>query len=213
MFFYFFCVQNNARQLSLSSTRSAAEFVKPPIQIFGIEGRYAHAVYSAAAKSKQLETVESELKNLESMMKKSERLSDFIVNPTMNKTKKQSGLTQLLKDQKFSDLTINLLSAMAENNRLGYINSVANAFSKIMSAARGEIICSVTSAKPLDASHMKELQTALDSFLKKGETLKLETKVDPSLIGGLVVDLGDKHIDMSISKKIRNITNAMKQSL
>ncbi|KXJ26168.1 ATP synthase subunit O, mitochondrial [Exaiptasia diaphana] len=183
---------SHARQFGVTSV-ARSQLIKPPIHLFGIEGRYAHAVYSAAAKQKQLDKVEAELDSVDKLIKGNAKLSDFFMNPSTNKKQKQA--------------------TMAENNRLKLISSVNSSFGKLMSATRGEVRCSVTTAKELDSANLKDLQSALKSFLKTGETLKLETSVDTSLIGGMVVSFGDKHIDMSIAKKVKDITNAMKESL
>ncbi|CAH3152562.1 unnamed protein product [Porites lobata] len=202
-----------ARTLSVSSARCAELPAKPPIQVFGIEGRYAHAMYSAAAKQNTLEKVESELSKVDELIRSNEKLAEYLANPTLDKYKKQSLLTDVLKSQKYSDLTVNLFGTLAENNRLRLANNVVSAFGKLMSAARGEVLCSVTTAKELDTSQMKELQAALKGFTQKNETLKLETKVDPTVIGGMIIEIGDKHIDMSMATKIKNITNALRASV
>ena len=67
--------------------------------------------------------------------------------------------------------------AIADNGRFNKLNSVIGAFEKLMSAHRGEVLCVVTTAKPLEASHMKELETSLKAFMKKGENIQIETKV------------------------------------
>ena len=64
--------------------------LQPPIQVFGIEGRYAHAIYSAASKEKKLEKVEAELGQVDQLIKNTSKLSEFILNPTLDKQKKQS---------------------------------------------------------------------------------------------------------------------------
>ncbi|XP_046848731.1 ATP synthase subunit O, mitochondrial-like [Xenia sp. Carnegie-2017] len=200
--------------LRLFSTNVAkTSQVKAPVKVFGIEGRYAHALYSAASKSKQLEKVEGELVKIEGLLKTDPKLSAFLKDPTLNKIKKQSALQDAFKKLKFSDLTINLFGALAENNRLSLSSNVLKAYMQIMSAHRKEVPCVVTTAKPLDASNMRELQQSLKSFVKPDETLKIETKIDPAIIGGMIVNIADKYVDMSISTKIKKITTAMEASL
>ena len=63
--------------------------LQPPIQVFGIEGRYAHAMYSAAAKHKNLEQVESELSKVDELIRTNDKLSEYLANPTLDKYKKQ----------------------------------------------------------------------------------------------------------------------------
>lgn len=202
-----------ARNLSVSSARCAELAAKPPIQVFGVEGRYAHALYSAAAKQKHLEKVESELLNVDELIRTNEKLSEYLENPTLNKYKKQSLLTDVLKSQKYTDLTVNLMAILAENNRLPLVHNVVSAFGKLMSAARGEVLCSITTAKELDSSQIKELQAALKGFVQKNETLKVQTNIDPSVIGGMIVEIGDKRIDMSMATKIKNITRSLRESV
>jgi F-type H+-transporting ATPase subunit O len=82
-----------------------------------------------------------------------------------------------------------------------------------MSAHKGEIEAKVTTAKSLDARELKDLQAVLQTFVKSGNTLKLETKVDPTLIGGMVVELGDRYIDLSISSRLRTYESIVKETL
>ncbi|MPC43712.1 ATP synthase subunit O, mitochondrial [Portunus trituberculatus] len=82
-----------------------------------------------------------------------------------------------------------------------------------MAAVRGEVICEVTTAKPLDAPAMKELEATLKAFTKSGETIKVTTKVDPSIIGGMLVSIGDKYIDMSMASKINRYTALLQEAV
>jgi F-type H+-transporting ATPase subunit O len=102
---------------------------------------------------------------------------------------------------------------LAENGRLGRLQGIAKSFGEIMSAHRGEVSATVTTAKPLEAQQLKELTSVLQAFLKKGNSLQLETKVNPSLIGGMVVVLGDRYIDLSISSKLNTFSNIVKETL
>jgi F-type H+-transporting ATPase subunit O len=102
---------------------------------------------------------------------------------------------------------------LADNGRLGRLRGIANQFATIMSAHRGEIAARVTTAKPLDSAQLKELQTVLQTFVKKGHSLKIETRVDAGLIGGLVVELGDRYVDLSISSKLKVYDQIVKETL
>lgn len=82
-----------------------------------------------------------------------------------------------MKKQGLSDISVNTLSAMAENGRLPKLNAVLSSFQTLMSAHRGEVSCTVTTAKELDSKSLEELKTALQGFLQKGQTLQLETQV------------------------------------
>jgi F-type H+-transporting ATPase subunit O len=102
---------------------------------------------------------------------------------------------------------------LAENSRLGRLQNISKAFLLIMNAHKGEVKAKVRTAKPMDAAQLKELKTVLSSFLKAGSTLQLETEVDPSLIGGLVVELADRYVDLSISSKLKKYSDIVKETV
>jgi len=196
-----------------TSSGARSKLIQPPVHVFGVEGRYAHALYSAATKEKKLDIVEKDIKDLRATLKTDVRLAEFMANPTIKRNEKRETLAAAFKKKNYSNITVNLFASLADNGRLNKLNAVFGAFDKMMSAHRGEVICTVTTAKPLDQAYLKELTTALEAFLKQGEKLQLETKVDPSLIGGMVVNIGDKYVDMSTATKIKAYTNVIKQAV
>ncbi|EDM10746.1 ATP synthase, H+ transporting, mitochondrial F1 complex, O subunit, isoform CRA_e [Rattus norvegicus] len=82
-----------------------------------------------------------------------------------------------------------------------------------MSVHRGEVPCTVTTAFPLDEAVLSELKTVLNSFLSKGQILNLEVKTDPSIMGGMIVRIGEKYVDMSAKSKIQKLSKAMRDLL
>lgn len=135
--------------------------MKPPVQVFGIEGRYACALYSAASKQKSLDAVEKDLTSLQASMKKDEKLRDLLINPTLKRSLKAVALREAAQKVNYNPATGFFLEQLAENGRLNKIDQIINAFKLIMSAHRGEVICEVTTAKPLEASQRKELESQL----------------------------------------------------
>merc|ERR1711963_473639 len=196
------------RQFSSSAVR--AKLVQPPIQVFGTEGRYATALYSAASKQGQLDKVEKELSALQAELAKDASLVEYLTDPSQGRTQKKAAVE---KQMKFSELTVNLFSALAENGRVNKTLGVLGAFEKIMAAHRGEVNANVVTAKPLTATEMSELKSVLNGFLSKGESLLLTTEVDPSIIGGMKIQIADKYVDMSMASKIKAYTDLIKQAV
>uniref|UniRef100_A0AAV2MJP4 ATP synthase peripheral stalk subunit OSCP, mitochondrial n=1 Tax=Knipowitschia caucasica TaxID=637954 RepID=A0AAV2MJP4_KNICA len=178
------------RQFSISAARPVSKLVRPPIQVYGVEGRYATALFSAASKQNKLDQVEQELGKVHTMIK-DPQLSSIVMNPHVKRSLKQKTFNDALTKAKCSQITMNLINVLSENRRLTLTGEVITAFGKMMSAHRGEVICSVTTAQPLDEANLAELKVALKGFLKKGETIKLETKSDPAILGGMIVSIGD----------------------
>ena len=107
-----------------------------------------------------------------------------------------------------SDLTKKFLGTLAANGRLSKLGDIVRAFRTIAAAQRGEVTAEVTSAHALTDAQIDQLKTKLTA--REGRTVKLSTKVDPDLLGGLVVTIGSKRIDGSIRTRLNSLAQAMK---
>lgn len=140
---------------------SSTAAVKCPIQLFGLEGRYATALYSAASKLQTLDAVEKELIQVQDAIKKNPRLREVITSPIISRPVLITSLRDFANQSKVSAATANLLCLLAENGRLKKIDNVINSYKTIMAAHRGEVVCEVTTAHPLDAGQRKQLEDVL----------------------------------------------------
>jgi F-type H+-transporting ATPase subunit O len=168
------------RQFSTSAIRH--KLVNPPIKVHGIDGSYAAALYSAASKGNKLDQVEKEMNAFKSLLERDAKLKEFLENPSLQRKVKHDALLKVIQKQKYSDLTTNLFTTLAENGRLTKTGSVLKAFAEIMNAHRGEIVVTVTTAQPLDASSVKDLKAALQGFAQKGQkmaVLLLQSRQSP----------------------------------
>ncbi|VDK18758.1 unnamed protein product [Anisakis simplex] len=106
-----------------------------------------------------------------------------------------------------------ILVLMAENGRLKKLDAVLNTFEAIMHAHRGELFVQITTAAPLTKSQETSLNEALKKFAKAGETLHVTTVINPEIIGGLIVNIGDRYVDMSIASKIKKYELALRAAV
>jgi len=198
--------------LARSFSTPASALVKPPVGLFGVEGRYTTALYSAASKNKKLDAVEKDLRKVSAALENDIKFKEFLYNPLVQKNLKNEILNQTLTGKLgATDLTVNLIQAMVENGRVKYLPAVIKQYIRVMEVSRGELEVTVITAKPLtEEAVKKELEGALKGFTKN--TLKIKMSVDPSIIGGLIVDFGGEHyIDMSIRSKIKLYTDLVQQ--
>ncbi|EPQ04283.1 ATP synthase subunit O, mitochondrial [Myotis brandtii] len=198
------------RRFSTSVARPFAKLVRPPVQVYGVEGRYATALYSAASKQNKLDQVEKELSRVAQLLKEP-KMAASILNPFTKRSVKVKSLNDLTAKEKLSPLTANLINLLAENGRLTSTPAVIAAFSTMMSVHRGEVPCTVTTASALDEATLSELKTVLNSFLAKGQVLQLKVKTDPSIMGGMIVRIGERYVDMSAKTKIQKLSKAMRE--
>ncbi|MBZ3885498.1 ATP synthase subunit O, mitochondrial [Sciurus carolinensis] len=209
-------LSRQVRCFSTSVVRPFTKLVRPPVQIYGIEGRYATALYSAASKQNKLEQVEKELLRVAQLLKEP-KVAASILNPYIKHSVKIKSLNDMTAKERFSPITANLISLLAENGRLDNTQGIISAFSTIMSVHRGEVPCTVTTASPLPEAILSELKTVLKGFLSQGQVLKLEVKTDPAIMGGMIVHIGEIFlsifVDMSAKTKIQKLSRAMRESI
>ncbi|KAJ3179715.1 ATP synthase F0 subcomplex subunit OSCP atp5 [Gaertneriomyces sp. JEL0708] len=207
-------VASRAAVRSYATAPAASQNITAPLSLHGIDGRYATALYTAAAKNGNLDAVESELNRVKDLFTKNEDMKTTLESPLVDKQTKKDALKSLLSG-KYSDVTKNLFDAMAENGRLDHTSKVLTAFEELMAAHRKEVPVTVISTKALDAKTTKQLQSILEKskLVAKGSKLILNNKVDPNILGGLVVDFGDKTIDLSVQSKINKLNRLLTEAI
>ncbi|KAM3461608.1 hypothetical protein MY5147_001407 [Beauveria neobassiana] len=195
---------------------AAANDVKPPVQVFGVDGTYATALYTAAAKSSTLDPTAKALAALGAITDKDPKLNSILAAPTLSAEDKSAIVAELIKQAGGGGATVkNFLETLAENNRLGLLQGVCHKFNQIISASRGEVEMTVTSAQPLDNKTLAKLETAVSKspYVGAGKKLKVTNEVNSDIIGGLVVEVGDRTIDLSVSSRIAKMNKVLTDSL
>jgi F-type H+-transporting ATPase subunit O len=215
---YSLYTMNFGRQMLRQVARgyaTASAKVQPPLALHGIDGRYASALYTAAVKKGTLEAVENDLNRLSEQVAKEPVLQNLLVDPTQNRDVKIAGINKLLSKGKYSETTMNLMNLLAENGRLQETPKIIEAYKALMMAHRGEVLAVVTSAKPLDNGTLKQLRDTLrkSSLVESGKTLKIENKVNPAILGGLLVEVGDKTIDATVSSKVAKYSKLLQEQI
>ncbi len=173
-----------------------------------LAGRYASALFDLASEAGTVTAVESDLDQLRSALRESDELSALIRNPQVSRGQLGQVMGGIATHLKLSPLTGNFLGVLAENRRVGDLPAIIRAFFAIAAAQRGEVAAEVASAHPLTPAQLAELESKLRA--REGRTIKLQSRVDPSLLGGLVVTIGSKRIDSSIRTRLNSLAQAMK---
>jgi len=185
-----------------------------PITMFGTSGRYANAIYAAAAKNKALGDVADDLALLKETLSASPTLHNFCINPSISREVKAKGIVDLLTSAKASTTTKNAMATLAEGGRMGDVYKVIDMYTDLITAAKGEVKAVITSAEPLPADEMSAIKAQLNSFLEPGQTkINLTTTVDASLISGITVEIGDKFLDASVATQLKKLQGLLKDNL
>ncbi len=171
-------------------------------------GRYATALFDLARQQGQLTAVESSLKTVSTAMGESADLAALVKSPLVGRDDAARAIAALVPVLGLDPLTANFLGVLAQNRRLGDLPAIIRAFRDLAARSRGETNAEVVSAHPLDQAQVDALKQQLRH--RVGREVAIDLKVDPSLLGGLVVKIGSQMIDSSIKTRLNTLAHAMK---
>lgn len=169
--------------------------------------RYAKALIDLAEESKALKPIESDLAELDSMLAESADLRAMIASPVISRADQQAVIEALAKKAGFHKLTVNFLKTLAENRRLYALKKMIEAIRLDLGKRRGEMRAEVKVAQDLTAAQRKELEAALSKSV--GADVIVEVKVEPSILGGMIVTMGSHMIDDSVARKLEKLRITM----
>lgn len=175
----------------------------------GIAARYATALFELAKDAGALPALESDVVALTDALAASDDLRAMIASPVVTRADQGAVIAAIAPKMGLGDLTANTLSLMAARRRLFVLPHMLRELLALIAEEKGEMTADVTAATKLTAAQSKKLAETLQA--RVGKTIKLNTTVDESLIGGLIVKLGSIMIDTSVKSKLASLQNAMKE--
>jgi F-type H+-transporting ATPase subunit delta len=176
----------------------------------GVAYRYAQALFDLASEQGQSAAVEEHVRTLRGLIAASPDLKRLLASPVISAEDQVRAIAAVLARMQIDGLAANLVKLAAKNRRAFVVPDMLKAYALLAAKSRGEKVAVVTSAEPLSAAQTAALTEALAA--KAGGTVTLETHVDPSLIGGLVVKLGSQMIDTSVRTRLAALRQAMKEA-
>lgn len=178
--------------------------------VAGVAGRYAAALFDLAREQNALSEVEQDLAKFQQLYDESDDLQRLVRSPVIAADDQGRALGVVLGKAEIGALAKNFFALVARNRRLFAVPDMVRAFRALAARERGEVTAEVQSAHPLTDSQAEALKAALKDSV--GKDVTLQTRVDPSLIGGLIVKLGSRMVDSSIKTKLQSLSLSLKGS-
>lgn len=173
-----------------------------------VAGRYASALFELARDQNVVPAVEADLNTFDSLLTGSADLAAFVRSPVLAADDQVRALDAVLNATGIGGMTRNFLLLVARNRRLFVLQDMIKAFRKIAAQARGEVAAEVTSAVPLTDAQTDALRAQLRSIA--GKEVVVAAKVDPSILGGLIVRIGSRMVDSSLKTKLQSLGSVLK---
>ena len=173
-----------------------------------ISDRYASALYDLALEKKLVDVVLDDLLFIQSIIKNNKDLKLVIKSPLIKSNDKLEILQNILKSKNPNELSSTFLKVLSKNKRFQKTVDIISQFKNINAQKRGDVLADITSAEKLSNEQQDNIKEQLRTIL--GDKLSLSYKVDEQIIGGLIIKVGSKMIDTSLSNKINKLKIAMK---
>jgi F-type H+-transporting ATPase subunit delta len=173
-------------------------------------GRYATALFDLAKEANAIDAVQADLARFDALVAESADLLRLVRSPAFSTDDQLKALTAVLDRAGISGLAGNFLKLVTTNRRLFSVRDMIKAFGELVAQHKGEATAQVTVAEQLKDEHVQSLRSALKAV--SGKNVSLDIKVDPAIIGGLIVKLGSRMVDSSLRTKLNAIKHAMKEA-
>ena len=178
--------------------------------VSGVSGRYATALFELARDQKLVDEVAADLDKFGALLNDSADLKRLVRSPVFSADVQAKALGAVLDKAGITGISANVLKVLTANRRLFAVADVIRAYRALVAKYKGEATADVTVAEQLSDKNLDALKVALKSVT--GKDVALNVKVDPSIIGGLVVKLGSRMVDSSLRTKLNSIKHAMKEA-
>lgn len=170
--------------------------------------RYARALFALAEERGATDAIGDELTALGELIAGHDELRRLIANPLIDAVRQQAVFDAILKKAKASELLVNFVRVVIRNRRLALLPAMITAYAHLQAEARGETAAEVTSAVELSAGQERKIAALLKEAL--GNEVRLENRVDPAILGGLVLRIGSRMIDASLRSRLQGLKTTLK---
>lgn len=165
--------------------------------------RYANALLDLAQDAKSVEKVLSDFNDLEAMLAESAEFSDVVRSPRVSREQQAGVVAALSKKAKLDKLSSDFLNVLVENRRLSALGGIIKAFRAELSRRRGDVTVRVETAVEMSAKQAKDLEKKITDALGRG--VAMEARVNPDILGGMVLTIGSYMIDDSVRRKLERL--------
>jgi F-type H+-transporting ATPase subunit delta len=178
--------------------------------ISGMAGRYATALFDLALETNAIDQTQSDLAAFIRLVDESADLSRLVRSPVFTAEEQGRAITSILDKAGIGGLAAKFLKLVAANRRLFASREIIRAINALVAKHKGEVTAQVTVAEKLSDTHLNEIRNALKAVT--GKDVVVDVKIDPAIIGGLIVKLGSRMVDDSLRTKLNAIKHAMKEA-
>jgi F-type H+-transporting ATPase subunit delta len=179
--------------------------------ISGMAGRYGSALFDLALENKAVDKVKKDLESFDALVGGNANMLRLVRSPVFGADEQLRALSAILAKAGIKGMAANFLRVVTTNRRLFAVRDMIRAYHALVARHKGEVTAQVTVANKLTEKNLDALKSALKS-VTGSKAIDLDVRVEPAIIGGLIVKLGSRMIDSSLRTKLNAIKFAMKEA-
>jgi F-type H+-transporting ATPase subunit delta len=177
--------------------------------VSGVAGRYASALFDLAREQRAIDAVSADLDRFDALLRESADLQRLVKSPVFTAEEQERAVQAILERTGIGGFAGNFIRLVASNRRLFALPDMIRGFRALVAEHKGIVRAQVTLAEQPSDRVVSDITSALRDVAKA--EVDLEIRIDPSLIGGLVVKMGSRMVDASLRTKLNSIRLAMKE--
>jgi len=174
-------------------------------------GRYANALFELALDNKATDAVKADLDRFDALIADNPDLMRLVRSPVFGADEQLRALAAILDKAGIAGLAAKFLRVIVTNRRLFAVRDMIRGYRALVAHHKGEVTAQVTVAEPLSDKNLDALKGALKS-VTGGKDIDFDVKIEPAIIGGLIVKVGSRMVDSSLRTKLNAIKIAMKEA-
>jgi len=171
--------------------------------------RYAEAFFSIARDTNKIDEYQQELEKIVATIKETDQLEEYLTHLLIPAKDKKELIGQIFAGQ-VSPLTLNFVMMIIDKRRGNYIGVITEKYRDMADESRNIAKAELVAAREIPEDEIKSLAEKLSA--SSGKTVQLVVKVDPSLLGGIKIRMGDRIIDGTVAKKLEMMKSQLKQA-
>ena len=176
-----------------------------------IAKRYARALFDIAQKEDKIEIIYGELKGFSSILKENTELADFFANPVFEDSDKSAVIGNILDKIGMSTTTSNFLMLLVDKRRTDILEQIEECYRKYMDNILNKVRVNIKTAFPLSSKLATRIKKQMEGLTKKN--IEIVVDEDPSLLGGVVIGVGDTLYDGSVKAQLNDISGLIKEEM
>ena len=170
--------------------------------------RYAQALYQEADAAGKVDRIDEDMQSVQESLDASRELDLFFRSPLIAREKKQAVVGKLF-DGKVAPLIVRLMKLLVEKGREDILSAVVTQYAELRDERLGIVEARVRTAMPMEFDETEDLRKALEA--KTGKKVRLRIEVEPELIGGAVVRIGDRVYDGSVQHQLESLRDQLEE--